>query len=298
MAKSPEVPVVFDLPVSLGGWKSLLVIAADQLASRVELFHPNCMDGLLVASGNRSPNLWCMKLSRTGGRNPSVVSDFLETDFSLVGATRASEIPMDQSNFDALATTCGEGFLFPTWTCFFTRPSFDPRRHYKLKNKHLPLNPVTVPSYSHVCWLSVVRHHHNQLRHRSKLSWITYLGWPRSVRRVVSRKDAGATRVSGTTVMVEAVILQENAGEVLDENTSTQFLMIFLLNSTTVCNLYAILRPSSAFYGIFINGSKRAVCWGYCSCWQSGPKVKVALPLPGSASGSQVSNEKMGPLVV
>ena len=67
MAKSPEVPVVFDLPVSLGGWKSLLVIAADQLASRVELIHPNCMDGLLVASGNRSPNLWCMKLSRTGG---------------------------------------------------------------------------------------------------------------------------------------------------------------------------------------------------------------------------------------
>ena len=49
MAKSPEVPVVFDLPVSLGGWKSLLVIAADQLASRVELFHPNCMmDGWFV----------------------------------------------------------------------------------------------------------------------------------------------------------------------------------------------------------------------------------------------------------
>lgn len=66
--------------------------------------------------------------------------------------------------------------------------------------------------------------------------------------------------MSGATVMVEAVILQENAGEVLGENTSTQFLMIFLLNSTTVCNLYAILRPSSAFYGIFINGSKRAVC--------------------------------------
>lgn len=100
MAKSPEVPVVFDLPVSLGGWKSLLVIAADQLASRVELIHPNCMDGLLVASGNRSPNLWCMKLSRTGGTTICCVR-FLEfTDFSLVGATRASEIPMDQSNFD------------------------------------------------------------------------------------------------------------------------------------------------------------------------------------------------------
>ena len=43
----------------------------------------------------------------------------------------------------------------------------------------------------------------------------------------VSQKDAGATRVSGATVMVEAVILQENAWEVLDENTSTQIFNVF-----------------------------------------------------------------------
>ena len=135
-----------------------------------------------------------------------------------------------------------------------------------------------------------MRHHHNQLRHRSKLSWITYLGWPRSVRRVVSQKDAGATRVSGATVMVEAVILQENAWEVLDENTSTQIFNVFFC-WIPLRNLYAILRPSLAFYSIFINGSKRAVCWGYCSCWQSGPKVKVAV----NPSGFQVSNEKRAP---
>lgn len=56
---------------------------------------------------------------------------------------------------------------------------------------------------------------------------------------MVSRKDVGATRVSGATVMVEAVILQENAWEVLDENTSAQFLMFFLLNST----IYVIFMP-------------------------------------------------------
>ena len=241
MAKSPEVPVVFDLPdLWVAGnrcWWSLLISWPQELSCFTQTAW--MVSWLPQETEVPTCGAWsCPVCPGQGVRGTTICCVRFLGNRLLIGWSNSSiRNPYGSIKFwwqilTALATTCGEGFLFPTWTCFFTRPSFDPRRHYKLNNKHLPLNPVTVPSYSHVCWLSVVRHHHNQLRHRSKLSWITYLGWPRSVRRVVSQKDAGATRVSGATVMVEAVILQENAWEVLDENTSTQFLMIFLLNST------------------------------------------------------------------